>query len=151
MSSDSASHRLTLALRTASAQGLLISHAVSAKVGLNTTDLECLDVIQMASLASPGELARKTGLTTGAVTAVLDRLERAGCIKRQPDPNDRRRVLLAIQPDKMEALWRLYAPLQAAMEQLYGSYSDAELVTIAEFTERAAGVSAEFIRSLQEG
>ncbi len=143
--------RLTTALRIASAQGLLVSQAVAAKAGLNTTDIECLDIIQTGDLVSAGEIAKKTGLTTGAVTTLLDRLEKAGYIKRQADPNDRRRVLIAIQPEKLQPLVEIYAPLQAAMEALYGDYSEAELITIADFTERAATVSSDFVRNLNDG
>jgi DNA-binding MarR family transcriptional regulator len=142
--------RLTTALRVASAQGLLVSQAVAAKVGLNTTDLECLDIIQTGDLVSAGEIARKTGLTTGAVTTLLDRLEKAGYVKRQADPNDRRRVLIVIQPERLEPLAEIYAPLQAAMEALYRNYSEADLLTIADFTERAAAVSSDFVRSLSD-
>lgn len=140
--------RLTDALRLASAQGIVVSQAVAAKVGLHTTDLECLDIIQMQTAVSAGEIARKTGLTTGAVTALLDRLERAGYIKRQPDPGDRRRVLVAVQADRLQSLWAIYRPLQAAMETHYASYSETDLLTIAEFMERAATISADFVRTL---
>jgi DNA-binding MarR family transcriptional regulator len=140
--------RLTTALRVASAQGLLVSQAVAAKAGLNTTDLECLDIIQTSGLVSAGEIARKTGLTTGAVTSLLDRLEKAGYVKRQADPNDRRRVLIVIEPEKLRPLAKIYEPLQAAMEALYRDFSEADLLTIATFTERAAAVSSDFVRSL---
>jgi len=140
--------RLTIALRIASAQSLLISQAVAAKVGLNTTDLECLDIIQTGELVSAGEIAKKTGLTTGAVTTLLDRLEKAGYVKRQADPNDRRRVLIALRPERLQPLADVYAPLQAAMEALYRDYPEADLLTIANFTERAAAVSSDFVRSL---
>lgn len=142
--------RLTTALRVASAQGLLVSQAVAAKVGLNTTDLECLDIIQTGDLVSAGEIARKTGLTTGAVTSLLDRLEKAGYVKRQADPKDRRRVLIVIQPERVRPLVEIYAPLQAAMEALYRDYPDADLLTIADFTERAAAASSDFVRSLSD-
>lgn len=143
--------RLTTALRIASAQSLLISQAVAAKIGLNTTDLECLDIIQTGQLVSAGEIAKKTGLTTGAVTTLLDRLEKAGYVKRQADPNDRRRVMIAIRPERLQPLADVYAPLQAAMEALYRDYPEADLLTIADFTERAAAVSSEFVRSLNDG
>lgn len=142
--------RLTTALRIASAQSLLISQAVAAKVGLNTTDLECLDIIQTGQLVSAGEIAKKTGLTTGAVTTLIDRLEKAGYVKRQADPNDRRRVLIAIRPERLQPLADVYAPLQAAMEALYRDYPEADLLTIADFTERAAAISSDFVRSLND-
>lgn len=143
--------RLTTALRVASAQSLLVSQAVAARAGLNTTDIECLDIIQTGNLVSAGEIAKKTGLTTGAVTTLLDRLEKAGYVKRQADPNDRRRVMIAIRPERLRPLAEIYAPLQAAMESLYRDYPEADLLTIADFTERAAAISSDFVRSLNDG
>jgi len=148
---DKTATRLTDALRHSSAQALMVSHSVAAKVGLNMTDLECLDIIHMSGSVTAGELARRTGLSTGAITTAIDRLVRAGYAERQDDPNDRRRVLVTTRADRMQTLWQIYAPLQAAMEQLYEGYSKEELRTVAVFMERAATVSAEFVQSLQEG
>ena len=148
---DSAATRLTQALRNSSAQALMVSHGVAAKVGLNMTDLECLDIIYMNQSVTAGELARRTGLSTGAMTTAIDRLVRAGYAERQDDPNDRRRVLVTARADRMQILSQIYAPLQNAMEQLYQGYSEEELRTIAAFMERATTVSATFVRNLREG
>lgn len=142
--------RLTDALRASSAQALMVSHGVAAKVGLNMTDLECLDIIQMGGSVTAGELARRTGLTTGAMTTAIDRLVRAGYAERQADPNDRRRVLVTTRADNMQALWQIYAPLQAAMERLYEGHSEDELHMIATFTEQALTISSEFTRRLHD-
>lgn len=142
--------RLTDVLRRASAQSLLISQAIAAKARLNTTDLECLDILQMQGQASAGELARATGLTTGAITALLDRLEKAGFIKRLPDPADRRRVLAAPDPEKMRELFQMYAPLQEKMEALYGEYDEEQLQLIIGFMEKSCAISKDFIISSQK-
>jgi len=147
---DETATRLTDALRKSSAQALMVSHSVAAKVGLNMTDLECLDIIQMSGSVTAGELARRTGLSTGAMTTAIDRLVHAGYAERQHDPNDRRKVFVTTRAERMQTLWHIYAPLQAAMEQLYEGYSEAELRTIAVFMEQAVTVSATFARSLQE-
>jgi len=147
---DRTATRLTDALRKSSAQALMVSHSVAAKVGFNMTDLECLDIIQMSGRVTAGELARRTGLSTGAMTTAIDRLVDAGYVERQDDPNDRRRVLVTTRADSMQTLWRIYAPLQAAMEQLYAGYSEDELRTIAAFMEQAVTVSATFARNLRE-
>ncbi|MGV1954994.1 MULTISPECIES: MarR family winged helix-turn-helix transcriptional regulator [unclassified Agrobacterium] len=117
---------------------------------MNTTDLECLDILQMQGQASAGELARSTGLTTGAVTALLDRLEKAGFIRRLPDPADRRRVLAAPHPEKMRELFQMYAPLQAKMETLYGEYDEEQLQLIIGFMEKSCAISKDFIGTLQK-
>jgi DNA-binding MarR family transcriptional regulator len=142
--------QLTEKLRQASAQSLLISQAVAANVGLNTTDLECLDILQMKGEASAGELAQGTGLTTGAVTALLDRLERAGFIRRLPDPNDRRRVLAAPRPEKMRRLFQIYAPLQESMEALYAEYDDEQLELVIGFMARSHAISIDFLGTLKK-
>ncbi|MFK3778456.1 MarR family winged helix-turn-helix transcriptional regulator [Agrobacterium sp. NPDC089420] len=141
---------MTELLRQASAQSLLISQAIAAKARLNTTDLECLDILQMQGQASAGELAKATGLTTGAVTALLDRLEKAGFIKRLPDPADRRRVLATPDPEKIHGLFQIYAPLQEKMEALYGDYDERQLEIIIDFMEKSCAVSKEFIQALQK-
>ncbi|XOK12378.1 MarR family winged helix-turn-helix transcriptional regulator [Agrobacterium tumefaciens] len=150
MSRDIMDRRLTDVLRRASAQSLLISQAIAAKARLNTTDLECLDILQMQGQASAGELARATGLTTGAITALLDRLEKAGFIKRLPDPADRRRVLAAPDPEKMRELFQMYAPLQEKMEALYGEYDEEQLQLIIGFMEKSCAISKDFIISSQK-
>ncbi len=147
---DAAAARLTNALRGSSAQALMVSHAVAAKVGLNMTDLECLDIIQMSGRVTAGELARRTGLSTGAMTTAIDRLVRAGYAERRDDPDDRRRVFVTARTDRLQDLWAIYAPLQAAMEQLYEGYSEEELVKMATFIARAVAVSAAFVSSLQD-
>ncbi|RKF42982.1 MarR family transcriptional regulator [Agrobacterium deltaense] len=150
MSRDILDRRLTDVLRQASAQSLLISQSIAAKARMNTTDLECLDILQMQGQASAGELARSTGLTTGAVTALLDRLEKAGFIRRLPDPTDRRRVLAAPHPEKMRELFQIYAPLQEKMEALYGEYDEEQLQLIIGFIEKSCAVSKDFIGTLQK-
>src|SRR5262245_24811116 len=88
-----------LLLRKVSAQSVINSQVVAERFGLHTTDLECLDLIVMRGRTSAGELAAATGLTSGAMTALLDRLEAAGYIVRTPDPDDRRRHLISVRPE----------------------------------------------------
>ncbi|HWW27680.1 MAG TPA: MarR family transcriptional regulator [Caulobacter sp.] len=147
--SDALKTQLTDTLRQASAQSLLISQAVAAQVGLHTTDLECLDILQIQGKASAGDLARRTGLSTGAVTALLDRLEKAGYVERLADPTDRRRVLAVPRPEAMGRLFQIYAPLRARMEALYEDYDDEQMALIIQFMARAHAVSIEFVAALR--
>src|SRR5438477_8019280 len=103
---------LNLLLRDVSGLGVMYSQAVGARLGLNGTDLECLDVILQRDAATAGDLAQATGLTSGAITGVLDRLERAGFARREPDPNDRRRVLARTVPEAIARITPLYAPME---------------------------------------
>ena len=69
---------------------ILFHHAVAGRLGVNVTDVECLSLVVYRGVASPSELASHTGLSSGATTAMLDRLERSGLIERRRSPNDRR-------------------------------------------------------------
>src|SRR5947207_2197662 len=89
---------LNAAAREASGLGVLLSETVARALGLNPTDLECLDVIARRERATAGDLASATGLTTGAVTGVIDRLERAGFAHRERDAADRRKVYVRLVP-----------------------------------------------------
>src|ERR1700734_2618292 len=89
---------LDRAMRDASGQGVMYSAVVAERLGINSTDLECLDHVVLRGPISAGALAEATGLTTGAITGVIDRLERAGFARREPDPEDRRKVLVRAEP-----------------------------------------------------
>ena len=88
----------------------VFDEAARSKLGVNATDLRCLDIIQRLDGVTAGELAREAGLTTGAVTSVIDRLERAGYAKREADPNDRRKVLVRMTPAAFEAVYSIWGP-----------------------------------------
>ncbi|MDL1897302.1 MarR family transcriptional regulator [Anaerolineae bacterium CFX7] len=96
--------RALLAVSNYGAHLTLFRNAVSAWAGLNASDTECLFVLSLQGMATPSELARHTGLTSGATTAMLDRLERAGLIERRPNPKDRRGSLIAPTPVSAEKM-----------------------------------------------
>ncbi len=127
-----------MALRRSSAAGVLLSQAVARRVGLNSSDMECLDLILIDGPASAGEIGRRTGLTSGAVTGLIDRLEGKGLVERVADPRDRRKVLVRARPDKLARIAAMFEPLAAAMTDLMSRYTREQLQTIAEFTERSA-------------
>ena len=107
--------------------------AVADAIGINRTDLRCLDVIQREWPVAAGRLAEQTGLTTGAITTVLDRLERAGYARRVRDQNDRRRVLVEPTLDAMEGAGDLYAEHIALSERSYKRYTEEELGLLLEW------------------
>jgi DNA-binding MarR family transcriptional regulator len=135
-------------IRQASALGVLISDTTASRVGLNSTDLECLDLLFLAGPTTAGRLAEHTGLTTGAMTAVLDRLERSRFVRRRRDAHDRRRVLVEVLPRALEQLQPFYAPLAAAMSRLHAGLADRELALIVDYLSRASEVSAEHVKWL---
>ena len=128
---------LNEAMRKASAQGVLFSATVAGRLGLASSDLECLDIIMMAGPVTAGRLAEATGLTTGAITGVIDRLERAGFARRERDAADRRKVLVRAVPASLRRLAPLYAPMQRAGDESLAPYSDQELALLLGFLERA--------------
>ncbi|SRR5216683_2630951 len=132
--------RLMLALRRSSAAGVLHGQTIARRVGVNSSDLECLDLILMSGPSSAGDIARHTGLTSGAVTGLIDRLERLGLVERTADPADRRKVLVRVREDRIGPIAQLYAPLEKAMQSLLAGYSKEELKVLIDFSERSGGL-----------
>jgi DNA-binding MarR family transcriptional regulator len=111
----------------------IVDDVAGELMGVNRTDGRCLDLLEHRGRMSAGELARASGLTTGAITAVIDRLERAGYAQRVADPADRRRVLIEPTAKAREAAWELFSPLVELVEPLMARYSDDDLKMLIEF------------------
>ena len=126
--------------RQLSAYTLLFHQAVASRLGLNLTDLKCLDLARGETRLTPGRLAELTGLTTAAVTTILDRLERAGFVRRERDPTDRRKILVRLLTGRAEEVARLFAPLDSAMSHLFEQYTAAELAFLDEFALRVGQI-----------
>jgi DNA-binding MarR family transcriptional regulator len=128
-----------------------MDEAFSKLLGVNRTDGRCLDVIDQRPGLTAGELAEAVGLSPGAVTTVLDRLEERGLVTRSRDPDDRRRVTLKMTPEANRLAWEVYGPLGEMGGPLIAELSDKELEAVIRFlrggTEinerRAAEVLAE--------
>jgi DNA-binding MarR family transcriptional regulator len=129
-------------LRAVTGQSVLFSEAVAARVGLNPTDLECLDLLaRHGGSLSAKRLAELAGLTTGGTTFVIDRLERAGFARRAPNPRDRRGILVEVVPEAVaRRLDPLYTAMGAAVAALCERYSDEELRLVLDFITRAAEI-----------
>src|SRR5438552_10065228 len=131
---NSVLNALERALREVSARSVIFSHAVAERVGMNSTDVACLDLLNLMGPMAAGQLAELTGLTTGAITGVIDRLEKSGCARRDRDPNDRRRVI--VQPAQGETereIGPYFSSMARAMAELYARYTDEELALILDF------------------
>jgi len=106
-------------------------------LGINRTDARCLDILDQHGSMSAGDLAEASRLTSGAITAVIDRLERAGMARRVPDPKDRRRVLVEPTPEAYAAALELMVePMIALWRPLGDRYTDDELRLFIDFTRR---------------
>ncbi|MGN6872203.1 MAG: MarR family transcriptional regulator [Solirubrobacteraceae bacterium] len=104
-------------------------------LGVNRTDARCLDILDQHGSMSAGDLAEASRLTTGAITAVIDRLERAGYARRVPDPADRRRVLVELTAKADAATIELMVePMQKLYKPMAERYSEEQLQLIIEFT-----------------
>jgi DNA-binding MarR family transcriptional regulator len=105
--------------------------------GLNRTDARCLDLLSQAGALTPTELAHALGFTTGGITTVVDRLERAGYARRRPDPADRRRVIVEATELVAQRAADVFGRLIQSTEALAATYSDADLATIRDFLRRS--------------
>src|SRR2546426_5308979 len=124
------------ALRRSSAQGVIFSQTVATRAGISSSDLECLDFLNLEGRVTAGRLAEVTGLTTGAITGVVDRLEKAGLVRRERDETDRRKVFIATVPENVAKIGRFYEHMQLGMQKLWQPYSDAELRLLLEFASK---------------
>lgn len=116
---------------------VLFHHAVAERLGLGPTDHKCLDLILEHQPVTGSRLAAMTGLTSGAITGVVHRLERAGYIQREPDPEDGRRQLLAAAPGRLGEAERLFAGIADAAAGLLDGFDVQQLEAIAEFLRRS--------------
>jgi DNA-binding MarR family transcriptional regulator len=107
--------------------------AVADALGINRTDMRCLDIVQLEGRVTAGRLAELTGLTTGAITTVIDRLEKAGFARRVRDPHDRRRVLVEMSPEAMSGADNFYGEQIAESERIYKRYTLDQLELLLEF------------------
>ena len=130
---------LNVAFRTSSAQSVMLSQAAADYLEMASSDIECFDLLSLHGPMTAGRLAELTGLTTGAITGVIDRLERGGYATRERDPHDRRRVIVRPRLERRAdpAAVAAYGPVAAAMDALLTRYGDDELAVILDFFTRA--------------
>ena len=112
----------------------LMGQAAADRIGLNATDLNCLNILSFSRETTAGELARATGLTTASITGVVDRLEQAGFVRRERDPKDRRRVVIRLQLDKaLKEVAPVFLPMIRDWQEMATHYTDDELRLIVDF------------------
>jgi len=136
------------------AELVLLAQGVADRLKINITDLQCLAVVVSAGPMTAGQVAESTGLTTGAVTGVLDRLEKAGLLQRENDPSDRRRVVVRAVPGDViaardAAVGEALAGLTRASAEQYEGYSDRELQLVVDAMSRAHPVLLEHAAALR--
>ena len=128
--------RALMAVRDYGVNLTLLQNAMGDRLNLNVTDMQCLRLLFNKGIATPSELARHTGLTSGATTAMLDRLEKAELIERRPNPDDRRGTLISPGKSAAEKVASGFESARKAQDELISSYSEEELEIIADVFER---------------
>jgi DNA-binding MarR family transcriptional regulator len=137
------------AIRKVGAQAVLISDLVATRVGINSTDLECLDLLQLDGPSTAGQMSVRSGLTTGATTAMIDRLERAGYVRRRRDADDRRLVMVEVLEHCGSDIAPLYQPIQKDLEKVHARYTNRELAIVVRYLTEALEAGARFTTWLQ--
>jgi DNA-binding MarR family transcriptional regulator len=123
-------------LRELRSQLSLLNHRVGAHVELKDVDLDCLELLSRHGPLSPSALARRAGLHPATMTGILDRLERGGWIARDRDPDDRRAVVIRVRRERGGELYRLYAGMNASVDEILAGYRDDQLELLADFLRR---------------
>ncbi|RVU15230.1 MarR family transcriptional regulator [Methylobacterium oryzihabitans] len=137
-------------MREASALGILYSAAVARRLGISSSDLECLDVIATRQPVTAGALAGATGLTTGAITGVVDRLEAAGLARRTRPETDRRKVLISTTDAFLAEVVPLFGPMHRLQAAVVARCSDQELQLVAGFMAQSLQAAREALAEIGE-
>jgi DNA-binding MarR family transcriptional regulator len=144
--------RMADVMRDFMANAVLFQDAVARTGGLNSTDLQTVSLLMSQGPATPGELAERTGLSAGgAITAVIDRLEKAGYVTRQRDHADRRRVIVTADVDKvLQQVGPIYGRVGARWAEYLDTLTDEQIELANELFSRASQINREEIELLKE-
>ena len=138
--SDAAVYDLMMSIRKLTRSSLMLQQAIAEIMNLNATDAECIDFLSEMGPSTAGDLAKTTRLTTGAVTSVIDRLEKAGLVKRKNDPHDRRKVIIHIIPKKHEKAKRLYAAMAKDVYDHLSGFNNQKLKLLRHHSDALTGI-----------
>lgn len=112
---------------------ILFNQKIADRLGFHLTDIQCVNMLDLMGPSTPGKLAQYTGLTTGGVTVLLDRLEKNGWVKRSPNPADRRSLLVSVNAKKLKSVHTEYDQIQRATVALLSEVPEAELEVVERF------------------
>lgn len=132
--------KLIRQIRQLIAGSILFNQRIADRVGLHLTDMQCLNLLDLLGPVTPGKLAAGTGLTTGGVTVMLDRLEAAGYIHREPSPTDRRSVIVRIDARKLKKMNTLYEEMTHRTKQSFAAATESEMEAASNLLERLTGI-----------
>jgi DNA-binding MarR family transcriptional regulator len=148
MSRSELTSQVVASLRGLSTEIDRLDQAAAERYGLNRTDMRALDIVGRSGPLAPSSLARLLGFTTGGVTTVIDRLERAGYVRRETDPADRRRQIVAVTSTTTARDQEVFGELIRRTAELLTAYSDSQLQLIDDFLNRAGQLTASYADSL---
>jgi DNA-binding MarR family transcriptional regulator len=143
---------LSRELRQFQGLGASFFRAAAAQSGMTVTDMQVMDLLETSGSLTAGQLADLTGLTTGAITGMLNRLEETGLVRRARDPNDGRRVIVQLESGKgdVHKLNPIYASFGKALNELASDYNEEQLVFLLEFLKRSNALSRNELVWLRE-
>ena len=127
--------RVVLEIRKFIAAAIFFNAQTAERAGLGLTDMQMLHMLQLYGPSTPGKLGTWTGLSSGGVTVVLDRLEKAGYVRREPNPADRRSLLIALIPARMRKLQSLYEEVESETRRLLATLPQGDLEAVIRFFE----------------
>src|SRR5271157_2808704 len=136
--------------RKISTQTVFLHQAIAQGIGLNATDTKCVDLIgsEPDGTVTAGRLSELTGLTTGAITHILDRLEKRGFVERVRDTGDRRRVFVRVRTGSLDPLLPKYEAIGKAYMALAGQYSDDDLSLICAYMDKASELTERLLADM---
>lgn len=138
--------------REMSTKTILFHEAIAEKAGLSGTDHKFIDLFLQHGSMTAGQLAQLSGLTTGAITGVIDRLERKGLVQRQKNPNDRRQVLVVLNKDEVfKKIGPAFAHMKEGLNDLYSNFSADELKLIERYLMKTIEFYERQIEQLKKG
>ncbi|WP_160150150.1 MarR family winged helix-turn-helix transcriptional regulator [Nonomuraea solani] len=140
--------RIVLAMTNLAGALGRLNDVIAQQAGVGPTDLMCLHTLNREGPSTAGALSARLGRTTGAITQMIDRLERAGFVRRGPDPDDRRRVVVEAVPEALEKVAAAYAGLDARSRRLMGEYTADQLRIVHAFLEASHHLVVQEIDSL---
>lgn len=139
-------------LRQFNGLGASFFRAAAARIGMTVTDMQVIDILDSTGATTAGQLADLTGLTTGAITGMLNRLEETGLVRRERDPNDGRRVIVRLERDKddMHGIGPIFDSLGRAWDEMASHYDDEQIAFLLEFLKRSNTIYRKELVRLRE-
>ncbi|MGA7156860.1 MAG: MarR family transcriptional regulator [Acidobacteriaceae bacterium] len=135
--------RIVLEMRKFIAASIFFNTQTAEKVGMGLTDMQMVHMLQLYGPLTPSNLAKWTGLSSGGVTVALDRLEKAGYVRREANPKDRRSLLVVLVPERLEQMAEHYDEVESETRRLMATLPQRDLEAVVRFFETMGNVRAE--------